>query len=499
MLPSWRRSWFRAQWWALPAIVTLCTTLPKIGQGAFRSDTGWYAAIALHGWRSGELWSLHAGPETPFFNKPPLALWIHGLALWLAGPQLWAARLPSVLAMVACVLLAAAIARRLCGRRVALAVGLILALTPEMVRASGAISLDLWQLLFMLLATLLVVVGAQRDARGPVALAGVPIGLALLCKPLVALLAPVLLAIWLLVIGRRRLLVASAMSVILAGLIAAPWHLSMLSLHGAEFARQYFGNQVLDRAAARLDNVGHAGEPWYYLRKLAKSYWPWLPVLAVGLALAARGRFGRDRAAIALAGVWAGGWLLALSLFADRRPRYALPLYPMLALPAALALVRSASPSLRTMRRGIAAWIGPVALVGAIVIAMAPLRAHRGEHKAWLELFEWLQAEGVEDLWQGGFDGARSARLYLESGQWPRATQDPTGRIVHQPPARARIIYHWRDGLAPGSDERIIFESEAAILRITELERTPWDPRDIDDPGEDALDYDDDDDDTDPA
>src|SRR5690606_21383951 len=116
----------------------------------------------------------------------------------------------------------------------------------------------------------------------------------------------------------------------------------------------------------------HPSEPGYYLRKLATSYWPWLPVLAWGLALAAIGRFRRDRAATLLAGIWAGGWLVALSLFTDRRPRYALPLYPMLALPAALALVRSGSPAMRGVRRRIVPWVGPVAVVAALVITMVP-------------------------------------------------------------------------------------------------------------------------------
>src|SRR5262245_48789089 len=163
-----------ARWrvYALPAVVTLALAIPHLGQGEFSVDTGWYSAVALQAWRDGAhghpgaLWTLMGvggqGAEggVPYFNKPPLAFWIHGLALWAMGPTLAAARLPSVLAAVLAVITSAAVARRLAGPRVGLWAGLLLATTPEFTRHARAFSLDMWLTLFMLLSLWCIVRGA---------------------------------------------------------------------------------------------------------------------------------------------------------------------------------------------------------------------------------------------------------------------------------------------------------------------------------------------------
>ena len=102
--------------YVVPAAILLAITLPHLGQGDFRTDTGWYSAISLssvrhwgdaHGIR--DLLTLQAEPGKPFFNKPPLALWIHGVVLHMFGVSLEAARLPTVLAACLCVVLTVAI------------------------------------------------------------------------------------------------------------------------------------------------------------------------------------------------------------------------------------------------------------------------------------------------------------------------------------------------------------------------------------------------------
>src|SRR5690606_33278471 len=82
-------------------------------------DTGWYASIATEVYRSGAFWTLRVGPEL-YFNKPPLAFWIHGAFLQLMGTGLFAMRLPSVLMAAGCVWATAAVAGRLAGPRAAL-------------------------------------------------------------------------------------------------------------------------------------------------------------------------------------------------------------------------------------------------------------------------------------------------------------------------------------------------------------------------------------------
>src|SRR5687767_7527832 len=106
-----RHAWLRARIYILPALALLAVTLPHLEQGDFRTDTGWYSAIGLQAWRTGELWTLYGEPGQPYFNKPPLAFWVHGLALRLLGPSVLAARLPTVLAGLGCVLATVGIVR----------------------------------------------------------------------------------------------------------------------------------------------------------------------------------------------------------------------------------------------------------------------------------------------------------------------------------------------------------------------------------------------------
>ena len=139
-------------------------------------------------WQDGSLLVPYLNSEKPYFNKPPMALWIHGLFLKIFGAHLFAARLPSILAAIGVLLFSMLSVRNLGTQREAVVSGIILALTYEFFRRTREISLDLWQLFFVMSAVWLVTKAIRRGARVPIILCGIPIGLALLCKPLVALM-----------------------------------------------------------------------------------------------------------------------------------------------------------------------------------------------------------------------------------------------------------------------------------------------------------------------
>jgi 4-amino-4-deoxy-L-arabinose transferase-like glycosyltransferase len=490
----------------LPALVTLALALPHLGQGEFNVDTGWYSAVALQAWRDaasghpGALWTLMGvgGLDSiPYFNKPPLAFWIHGLVLWALGPTLVAARLPSVLAAALAVVTSTAIARRLAGPRVALCAGLVLATTPEFIRHARAFSLDSWLALFMLVALWMILRGTPRATGKPgfparkrpispwawYPAAGIPLGMALMTKPLVAILILPLVAAWLIVSARARLLPALLATLAVALAVALPWHLSMAALHNGAFTRQYVGHQIIDRAAGNLGdaNIG-ATSPAYYLIHLAKAGWPWLITVALAFVALARSRRLSHRPGTAsLALIWALGWLIALSLFADKRPRYLLPIYPAWAWLSAMWFVNIAPPRLARFRRAATRWAGPAAVAAGIVLAALPIQLSKPPNPQWEALFAHLRQNHITDVWQGAFSGARAARLYLEFGQWPHPTRDDAGNLLATPPVGAAIVYHARDGLRPGPNERTLFAS--GDLTLTRLESAPWTPAPAPDPG----------------
>lgn len=477
---------FAKRWpWALPVVLLLCLTLPHLDQGDFRSDTGWYSAIGLQAWRTGQFWTLMGEPGQPYFNKPPLALWIHGLVLHVMGPSLIAARLPTIAAACGCVALTASIGARLGGRRAGMWSGVALAGSIEFFRRAREISLDMWQLAFMLAAAWLVVraAGSRRRAAWA-ALAGVPIGLALLTKPLVGLAALVLLGAWVACRERWRALGWLVAAAPIAVLIAGPWHIGMAAIHGEAFIAQYFGAQVADRAAGAVMEAQASSTPWwFYLEQIASGGWPWILFAGLGAAAWAKGRTGRGRM-VAFAAIWGAGWLVVLSVFPDRRDRYSLPYHPAIAMMAGLWLGRDSLAPLARARRTLERWGAVAAIPTAILLAILPVRVQRPPDSQWVEFLAWHDQSGSPVLYQGAFTGPKGARLYLHSGRWPVTTRDVRGHRLDgvEPPVGALLVYHRRDGLAPGPGEVVV--ASFGDITITRLDEEPWRPVDFPDPGE---------------
>lgn len=472
---------FRALW--VPALLLLCVTLPHLGQGDWqRTDTGWYSAIAVQAWRTGELWTLHAQPGHPYFNKPPLVFWIHGLVMHVLGAGAWQARLPSVAAAMACVLLTVSLARRFAGWHASMAAGIVLALSLEFFRRTREISLDLWQLAFMLGAARIAVEGTVRGGVRWFAAAGVPVGLALWCKPIMGLVVPVMMGAWTLwnraadrgaARSAARGIGGVVAMTLVALAVAAPWHVSMVLTHGREFTDQYFGREIASRASGERSFSGGGDKPaWFYVAQIARAYWPWMLAFVPACVAAARGSLRADARLVRWAVVWGVGWLVLLTLFPDRRDRYAVVLYPAMAVLCGLWLTRRASPrpdapiaqspgaDASVSITGVIRRHWPLAAAaGAAVFAVLPVRVHRPIDPQWPALFAWLREHGSPDLWEGSFSGPHGSRLYLEFGRWPTTTRDRHGTASAGPPPGALVIYHDDDGPGPRSGDPVLFSS----------------------------------------
>lgn len=476
--------------YALPLAVLFALSLPHLAQGDWRGDTGWYAALGLHGWRSGELLSLHAGSQ-PYFNKPPLALWIHGLFLHAGGVDVGIARLPTVLAAGLSVLATTGIASRLAGRSAGACAGVVLATSIEFFRRTREISLDIWQLAFLMLACWVVVAAVTSGRFWRVALAGIPIGLALLTKPIMGLAAVPMLAVWMLWAAhcdeRWRSMRWLGVGVLIAAAVAMPWHLWMWRTHGTEFTAQYFGAEVGKRALGESVG-GQKGQAWwFYVQQVVAAYWPWLLAATGAVVALARGRGDfRARGAMKFGIVWFVCWLVLLTAFPDRRDRYAVPMYPGLALMAGV-WISSLSPAwVRLGWRGVRRWGLPVAAVGGVVFALIPINVQAGPDRQWREFGAWMSERRTRDgawptLYDGSFSGAPAARVFLLSGSWPIATVNRRGEAIAAPKAGDLVAYHRRGGSQPGDGERVEFSS--GDLAVTRVEGA-WSPRRVADPGE---------------
>ncbi|MAY73260.1 MAG: hypothetical protein CMJ31_00775 [Phycisphaerae bacterium] len=447
------RLWARTRIYLLPAVLLLAIALPHLDQGDWRTDTGRYAAVGLQAWRESEFLTLRTHPDDPWFNKPPLAILIHGLFVHVGGVHLWVARLPSVLAAVGCVLAAVWTARAFHVRGVALVVGLVLAMTYEFFRRSREVSLDLWQLFFLTTAMGMYVRAVSGSTVRWASGSGAMIGLALLCKPLVGLMALPILGAWSVAVTehRGRAALSFGLLTLAAVAVAAPWHVYMVVEHGAAFTGQYFGAEVADRAAGEIRT-----QPlWYYLSLLAKTYWPWMIPLFVGLVSLVR-HLARGRDGLALASIWLVVWLSLISLFPDKAPRYAIILYPSAAWIAGWwVATNGATSGRRTARRVTGGAIG-VACVVSVVIGVLPIRVQRGENPAWTAALETTVGREVVAI---DVDTNQIARFYLAGQAWPTPIEipsdaPPTVLILRTPD------FDW----VPPPNEKVVFREERVCL-----------------------------------
>jgi len=131
------------------------------------------------------------------------------------------------------VLAVAGLARRMFGSGAGIAAGLVYALDPLMVIASGLLYPEAIAAVLMPVAVLLALEGVERDSLGRSAAAGGLLGLLALLRPVALVVAPVV-AVWMVLAAPkrgRRLQHAGALCLACA-LVLAPWAVRNLAVRG---------------------------------------------------------------------------------------------------------------------------------------------------------------------------------------------------------------------------------------------------------------------------
>jgi len=356
------------------ALLATAVLAGRLGEGDLVGDPVIYAAAAKAILARGEWGTLYLAGQ-PFFDKPPLVMWLAALAFKAFGVSTWSARLPGAALSIGACLVLWRLGARLFEERAGLAAGAMLALTPGFVRFGGTLLLDPG-LVFCALAGFLVTARAwERDGRG-LWLAGAWFGAGFLSKGALALGAPAVLApLWLATPADRRPPLGALGAALLGFLaVALPWHLyETWRWHGL-FVRGYLYDVS--------EKLGGRPPAEVYARALLVTTLPWSPIALVGAWRAWRER--RRGLGPRLLTVWtlvAYGFLLVA---AKHSPRYLMLLHPALALWAALALL-PILPAVERLAAGIAVgsllawavmlgWPRPMhpGGTGAAIVGLAP-------------------------------------------------------------------------------------------------------------------------------
>jgi 4-amino-4-deoxy-L-arabinose transferase-like glycosyltransferase len=349
---------------ALTALA-LVLGLGGVAREPLDGDPAMYATIARTILDSGE-WTHLTFNGVPYVNKPPLHFWLNALAFRVAGAGTFTATVLPGLLGVACALLVYALTRLTLdeGWVTAFAAALVYMTTPEVAHWSRGVHLET-------LVTAWILVGlyaAYRSVAEPrfILLLGIAATGGWLSKgPQGLLPVAVALAMWLHA-GVLRGRVLSWWSLAAAALAVAtvgPWLAARLG-EGSDFGHAYFEGQI---AQVLFDAGDLPRGPLWYVGKLLRTYWPWLPVAVGGVVMLA----GSWRSSLG-ARLWltyGAVVLIVISAAAGKKSRYLFQLYPALAAAAGLALARLA-------RRFPAV---PMALLAAATVATF-LVAVIGEH-----------------------------------------------------------------------------------------------------------------------
>jgi 4-amino-4-deoxy-L-arabinose transferase-like glycosyltransferase len=330
----------------------------------------------------------------PRLTKPPLLHWIQAALFRLAGAKEIAARIPSIVATLALLLLTGwAVARRYGDEGAAWAVAAFAAF--PLVAALGKVgTIDALLSLHVggVIALELAGAGARRAAL-PAAV-GAVLGLAFLAKGPVGVVLPLLV----LLAGRTAvggdvlpgirawLLGASAWCV-----VVLPWGLAFLRRLGAGTAVGTLRREVLVRYFA--EEVPHGAPFWYYAAVAAVGFFPWAATLALGAARALGRRREPDArtAAYASAGLIAG--LAFFSIGHGKLPSYILPLAPLAAVVVAWEVGQEiAEPRRRRVGPFLAAGS---AGTGALVLGALALRGTRPEFRSVMATGAVILAAGT--------------------------------------------------------------------------------------------------------
>ncbi|MGB0084062.1 MAG: glycosyltransferase family 39 protein [Rhodomicrobiaceae bacterium] len=305
--------------------------------------------------------------DEPRYKKPIGIYWLQSVAVSALSPtdltQIWAYRVPSLLGIIAAVLLTWWAARPIFGRETALLAAILL---------SGAFTLSLEARIAksdaVLLATIVLAQGAlariylfrrkRQDMVSIAALFWIAQGLGILIKGPVAPALAVLTVIPILIFDRDRswlknLHAAWGIPVMLT--ITLPWFIAIGVVSDWQFFRLAFGQDFLAKLGGGQER--HWGPPGFYFVLFWWSFWPAALVATGGAALWLWRNRLRRRALFLLA--WIIPFWLVLEATPTKLPHYAMPLYPAIAMGAAWILreaVLTGGLRLRSYKQGAALW-----------------------------------------------------------------------------------------------------------------------------------------------
>lgn len=258
-------------------------------------DEAMHAVIAREAVTQGN-WLLLTYNDSPYFNKPPLRIWLTALTFQVAGINEWSVRLWSAISGLGTVLTLYLVGRRLWGERTAFLSSLILLTSHQYIynHCVRTGETDSMLIFCWTCALLLLQLSVEERNRRLLYLAAAFLGLCGMVKHLG--FVPIVLSIaigYVVLAGVWRVfpLRTWGLGLGIVFAVALPWHLLIWSLEGKAFVQRYLLGEVVEK---RLEAKG--GGPallpsgnWASILTMARGFFPWSCLLPFAFV----GAFGR--------------------------------------------------------------------------------------------------------------------------------------------------------------------------------------------------------------
>ncbi len=315
-------------------------------------DEGMHAATSKDMVLSGD-WITPTLNGEKFYDKPVLYNWFVSLSFLVFGFNEFAARLPSALLGIGCVLIVYLLARAMFGPIAGLLSGVILATSGEVMILSRVVVHDIALAFFVTLSLFLFYAGFKREQarKRCFLLFCACAGFAVLAKGPIGILLPALIIGLFLLFKRKLGLVrelASPWGILLFLFIAAPWYV-LIILRNREYGSYFFIQQNLMNFLS--SEARHHGPVYFYFPVLLGGFFPWSCFLPLALIHALRKKSGnRERDAVIFLTVWFSTIFVFFSIASSKLDTYILPLFPAAACMTGLLwhdLLKDPTPRLR--------------------------------------------------------------------------------------------------------------------------------------------------------
>jgi Dolichyl-phosphate-mannose-protein mannosyltransferase len=304
---------------------------------------------------------------TPIFlerfmlNKPPLLMWAGGASMRLFGINPLALRLPVLAAGILCCVLIYWWLRRSQSMAAGI-VGVVLLLGMPVFHSIGRkFMTDTLLTLFVIAAMVIIEADPPWERRWTAVAFGALSGAAVMTKSAAGLLPLLILAVyWTLArAGERPPLAKMLVALLVAVLVAAPWHIYEFLVHREWFIAEYVRFQLLGSGITAPSRYTRDSNFWFYLRTLLRTDPILLAVWLTSLPWVVISWKSSNRVHARLLGAWFLTSALCLEVFGTRAAYYLLPLLPALVL---------MSVEFSPLLRGRLAWIACAVLMVAFSV-----------------------------------------------------------------------------------------------------------------------------------